>query len=62
MYFNVDFNVFFKNKKVHLLVSEFYMTKVGLSSTGAPNYARLDGRHFLSKLAYVFFTLSPLFT
>ena len=25
MYFNVNFNVFFLNKKVHLLVNELYM-------------------------------------
>jgi hypothetical protein len=37
------------------------MTKVGLSSTGVPHYARLHLCNFLSKLAYVFFTLSPLF-
>ena len=31
MYFNVNFNVFFKLIKVHLLVSELYMKQVNVA-------------------------------
>jgi hypothetical protein len=34
VYFNVNFNVFFKLIKVHLLVSEFYMFNTCLEVTG----------------------------
>jgi len=33
VYFNVKFNVFFLNKKAHLLVSELYIKPVTFGST-----------------------------
>jgi hypothetical protein len=38
VYFNVNFNVFFLNKKVHLLVSELSLVRVFNNPTNDKNF------------------------
>ena len=53
MYFNVNFNVFFKIKKVHLLVSELYIyqnARCNNKKNDIGPFGLIQGREFVAHL------------